>query len=566
MIQYLIRIISLYGITILIGGCGLRSESIRFLEPDQPDSLCDSLVQTVDSACMVWKRTPWGDKYSTQDFLEYVLPPSIAEEPIEYYWRWDIPRYIKIPVDDRDILSIATAINQQIIVRTSPEDWHNPLMGYTKTKQGYPGKCNDRSIWATMSMRAFGIPAAYEFIPLWGSGNHGHSFCSVILPNNNIIVYQDEKANNTNNLFAQKVPKIYRRMYAAQTNTAVFHNRKTESLPTLFSDFKILDVTAMHSIGQRDVPITLQTSIQSKLAYLCVFHPASWIPVACTENEGRNACFTSIGTGTDNQGRAPLLGEDIGAGILYLPALYSKDKVIPAANPIIVHTSEIREIKADTANRETITLSRKFPRLNRIISFAQQMTNGVFEVANKSDFSDRVEVHYISNTPQSRIQRAHIRLTKPYRYVRYRKYNGVFSIAELAVYNRNNIQIKGRPIASEGCNHLPELSAIYDRSPLTYFDVNGGIDIWAGLAFDKPEYIEYLEFCPRNDDNEIYPGDEYELFYWNNKWTSLGKQKASSYSLTYHQVPKNALLWLRDLTKGKEERPFTYENGKQIWW
>ena len=29
---------------------------------------------------------------------------------------------------------------------------------------------------------------------------------------------------------------------------------------------------------------------------------------------------------------------------------------------------------------------------------------------------------------------------------------------------------------------------------------------------------------------------------------------------------QKALLWLRNLTKGREERPFTYENGRQIWW
>lgn len=563
--QHYTKIILLYGIALLVGGCRLHSKAVRFLESDQQNELCDSLRQIVDSACVVWNRTPWVDNYSTQDFLEYVLPPRIAEEPVEYYWRWDIPHYLKIPVADRNILSVATAINQQISVRTSPEDWHNPLMGYTKTKQGYPGKCNDRSIWATMAMRAFGIPAAYEFIPLWGSGNHGHSFCSVILPNENVVVYQDEKANGTDNQFAQKVPKIYRRMYAVQTNTLVFQNRETESIPPLFSDFKILDVTALHSIAQQDIQIALRTSIQSKLAYLCLFHPSGWIPVACTENKGKNAYFTSIGTGADNQGRALSFGENIGGGILYLPAIYSNGRVIPAANPMIVHSSGIRIIEADTVNREKITLSRKFPKLNRIISFAQQMANGVFEVANKPDFSDRVVIHHITNTPHSRIQRVHTGLTKSYKYIRYRKHNGVFCIAELAVYNRSYVKIEGHPIASEGYNQLPEINAIYDRNPLTYFNVNGGIDMWAGLAFDKPEYIQALEFCPRNDDNEVFPGDEYELFYWNNKWTSLGKQKASGYSLTYHQVPKSALLWLRNLTKGKEERPFTYENGKQIW-
>lgn len=37
-------------------------------------------------------------------------------------------------------------------------------------------------------------------------------------------------------------------------------------------------------------------------------------------------------------------------------------------------------------------------------------------------------------------------------------------------------------------------------------------------------------------------------------------------SVVYDNVPQKALLWLRNLTKYCEERPFTYENGKQIWW
>ena len=36
--------------------------------------------------------------------------------------------------------------------------------------------------------------------------------------------------------------------------------------------------------------------------------------------------------------------------------------------------------------------------------------------------------------------------------------------------------------------------------------------------------------------------------------------------LEYDNVPDNALLLLRNLTKGKEERIFTYEDGKQVWW
>ena len=82
----------------------------------------------------------------------------------------------------------------------------------------------------------------------------------------------------------------------------------------------------------------------------------------------------------------------------------------------------------------------------------------------------------------------------------------------------------------------------------------------------KAKKIQFIQFAPRNDDNAISPGDDYELFYWNDRWISLGTKVASDFSIQFDNVPKNALLWLKDLTKGHEERPFTIENGKQIWW
>ena len=57
----------------------------------------------------------------------------------------------------------------------------------------------------------------------------------------------------------------------------------------------------------------------------------------------------------------------------------------------------------------------------------------------------------------------------------------------------------------------------------------------------------------------------YELFYWEGKWISLGKQVAEDYEILYDEVPEGALLWLCNLSTGREERPFLYKNGKQVW-
>ncbi len=61
-------------------------------------------------------------------------------------------------------------------------------------------------------------------------------------------------------------------------------------------------------------------------------------------------------------------------------------------------------------------------------------------------------------------------------------------------------------------------------------------------------------------------GLTYELLYWGEHgWISLGVKKATLNELTYKNVPLNALFILRCLDEGREERIFSFENGRQVW-
>ena len=76
--------------------------------------------------------------------------------------------------------------------------------------------------------------------------------------------------------------------------------------------------------------------------------------------------------------------------------------------------------------------------------------------------------------------------------------------------------------------------------------------------------ITCLKKYPYDDTNLIEIGDLYQLFFWDKTgWKSLGKKVATEKKLTFDKVPQNALLLLRDLTRGKQERVFIYQNGKQ---
>jgi hypothetical protein len=73
-------------------------------------------------------------------------------------------------------------------------------------------------------------------------------------------------------------------------------------------------------------------------------------------------------------------------------------------------------------------------------------------------------------------------------------------------------------------------------------------------------------FTPRNRDNFIRLDDEYELFYCDKgEWKSAGKTYPQSDSLLY-EVPDGSLLYLKNHTRGMDERIFEYQNGKQRFW
>ena len=87
------------------------------------------------------------------------------------------------------------------------------------------------------------------------------------------------------------------------------------------------------------------------------------------------------------------------------------------------------------------------------------------------------------------------------------------------------------------------------------------------LDLGTPKTISRIDYFPWNDGNFVVPGHDYELAYWNkDRWRAIGRQHSNDYSLTFDNIPSGALLILHDLTEGKEERPFTLNNGRQIWW
>ena len=146
-------------------------------------------------------------------------------------------------------------------------------------------------------------------------------------------------------------------------------------------------------------------------------------------------------------------------------------------------------------------------------------------------------------------------------------------LAEIEFYGKKNLhepeqklvgQVFGFPEVPINNGH-PYLHAM-DGDYETYYSKEKDEKGYVALDLGSSYYITRVRFCPRSDANFIIPDHEYELCYWDNQWKSVGCKVASGLTVTFENVPSNTFYILHNLTKGREERIFTYENGEQVWW
>jgi hypothetical protein len=68
--------------------------------------------------------------------------------------------------------------------------------------------------------------------------------------------------------------------------------------------------------------------------------------------------------------------------------------------------------------------------------------------------------------------------------------------------------------------------------------------------------------------SQLTNGQDYELFYWQHGWQSVGSKTAGEQPLVFENVPSGSLYWLvaKDSNR-EEERIFTLDStGVQVWW
>lgn len=529
------------------------------INQDVQNLSADYLIENIEEAFAVWDR-PWNRHLSFEEFCELILPYRIGSEIPETWRQLYRERFEQFLLSDtiRTALQACTAINNELIKQTihiaSTSVLSISLRPTTLANIKF-GLCGDYANQAVFAMRSTGIPVAIEIVPHWGDNNNSHVFNVVYDNNGTSHDFSGSEQNPDEHLirFKNAIPKVYRKTFGKQASSlAMLHGN--EAIPPFFMNPNLSDVTDNYPfIGAKDITIPLPEQPNRRFAYLCVFDPHGWTPVAWGTVAGNKAEFKAIGL-----------------NIVYQTALYRNDKLEPIGDPFLLDTLGLSFYTPQAETMEYV-LERKHKDAKHLDYLPPIMIGGKIQGANRPDFSDAVTFYTFTEEPDFKFTTITTDNRTPVKYVRYLSSDQTCgNMAELEFYTADNdTPLKGKVTGDyEPSIYYPRYGArmMFDGDPLTFFHSNDTLS-WGGLELEHPTAISKIRYIIRNDDNGIRKGHEYELFYMDKgNWKSLGKQIAiENDRLLYKQMPKGALYWLRDYTKGKAERMFEIKNNIIIW-
>ena len=549
----------------------------------------DFLIRHINYCFHIWQQYPWCKDIDFDTFCKYILPYTTNN----CYWEQAADFFeqkyatLRDSVCHKSYKEIGKIIAEDID-KTFVQNWvlfsqkHKGLLPTTfeNLAKAQIGTCLEANIYKIAALRANGIPAALNTFPNWGNANSPHFWTEIIgdehiekLYDNTQRPYISDSDILVDNIFwkntysptvkdtlphvsiqyCRTIPKVYRINYEIQQNCLAL--RAKEEIPDFFRNPGIEDITDKYIVC-KDIEVPLWDNKHKKeYVYLCCYDDNNWIPVCWSIPRKKQALFTKVGV-----------------NVLYLPAYYENGAIIPAGNAFILKENGELKCFSEEADKKEIsaTFYSKTPyRLHTALQAAGTVGTR-FSVCNKKDLSDNLNVYTIEKLPFYE-DSFKIPTNKKYRYLvcdfqNTPAFQDAYSIAEIKIFGKNRQQLEGKLTGTKGISDN-KLENAMDGDRVSFYQPDKS-EKRQYIVFDlsQPREIEKVEFYPRSDDNRIVTGELYELFYWDKKWISLGRQYGKENRLAFHNIPQNALFRIHNHTRGKEHRPFTYEEGKQVWW
>lgn len=526
------------------------------------------LIENIEWAFKVWNEQPWGKNVSFNDFCEYILPYRIGDEQLKS-WREKIYNQFNPILDS--IRKLPNADDPAFVARVLLDSLSKKKFCFTEMFPAgphigpdlvdwYSGNCREAADLLTYVFRAVGIPSGCDLMLLRGDANVAHYWNFVLDKyGDSYYCYEEGSMGPVRTYWCMKA-KIHRRIFSRNKEAIERMGKRAEEIHPSFRYPNLIDVTRLYSgkyAQVLDIPreMLYENLCSDEVVYLCGPSWMDWLPVDWTVTDKGDISFANVE-----------------GGVILRLAVYRDKKLIPITDPFLLdrENRDVYFFDAQEGEKEELILVNKYHQF--IEPFAQRMVGGVFEGSNQADFKKKDTLYVVTTLPVRLNNVITLSNECSYRYVRYMgPKNSYCNISEVAFYESpaDTIALLGKVIGtSNGKNGdgKHDYLNVFDGDPYTSFDYYLPTGGWAGLDLGRSHRIEKIIYTARNRDNYIRPKDTYELFYSSHgDWVSAGVQVPSSDSLLY-TIPKGALLYLRNRTRGSHERVFEYEDGKQKYW
>lgn len=509
------------------------------------------LIENIDLAFQEWQKRPWNKSLSFDDFCDLILPYRIGNERLSN-WRSLYNSYYGSLLDSvytgSDVLVACKCINDELNRQNYKYsvEWnvpHNRADYLFKTRIGY---CREVCDLIQYAMRSCGIPVAADFMPYSPDYRYSHEWNVVRDTTGRYIQFGFDGLDPVRDKVAddgRRKGKVFRYCYALQNEREILRQ---------YSGWNIggseglywKDVTSEYFGHNRAIVDVFAAG--KPLIGLSVFSTNGWQII------GEGICKSSDKAIFDN----------IEPSIIYVPASLING-IKPAGYPFMLDSQgHVEEFVPDTVNLEKVILKRKMALIPRIAAWGYSQIGARIEGDTDTDFKNSKLIAEIKDTMDYTFQILEGVCSEAVKYIRYIPPVGFLQLAELKLYEDAELkkEIKITPVTN-----FPNISRAVDGDILSYLYQKSERTI-EPLVFslDSLQQIRRLYFIARTDDNYVWKGDTYELLYFNgiDGWKSLGVKTATSEYICF-EAPRNALLWLRNRTKGKEEQVFIYRNNRQ---
>ncbi|NLU91411.1 hypothetical protein [Chitinophaga sp. Ak27] len=256
-----------------------------------PDSsiFSDSLLEThIDSYNFYMKTWAWNHNVDKNILHNYLLAYKIYQEESQNWRTFFFREQERLLKEVLAAYKLEQHSNNENLMTVTlkllsmAENWyafdnipleHYGSMSFDMMKCLRKGDCYFGAYTAVYMLRSFGIPAALDYVPFWGSKNGGHAEVAALDSTGRINAIPGHELKHAAKVF---------RISFIPTNTwrdsiRPYMGNDSFLLPGIAHDHW-LDVTAVHT-DVADINFILPQRTEKKIAYICAFNVGGWTPV-----------------------------------------------------------------------------------------------------------------------------------------------------------------------------------------------------------------------------------------------------------------------------------------------